>query len=83
MTPRDSDAAASRLWTFAVGLLTFLVFSRALGAGFVPWDDAVNITGNYHFRGFSADNLRWMVAGYFDGHYIPLVWLSYALDYSL
>ena len=83
MIPRDPDAASSRLWAVAVGVLTFLAFSRVLGAGFVPWDDPVNITGNPCFRGFSAAHVWWMLTTLFDGHYIPLVWLSFALDHAV
>jgi hypothetical protein len=66
-----------------VALVTLLVFLAAVGNGFVNWDDDVNLTGNPWFRGFGADNLRWMFTTTLMGHYIPLTWLTFAADQAL
>ena len=83
MTPR----VASRGSTVPAALLVFLVstavFLPALDNGFLAWDDDVNFTMNPHFRGFSAEHLRWMFGGFHVGHYMPLTWLSAALDHAL
>jgi len=72
-------------WVLAllVALVVAAVFLPALGGGFVNWDDDVNITDNPHFRGFSAAHLRWMFTTTLMGHYIPLTWLTLALDHAL
>src|SRR5207302_693630 len=72
-------------WVLAllVALVVFAAFAPALSNGFVNWDDDVNITDNPHFRGFSAAHLRWMFTTTLMGHYIPLTWLTLALDYAL
>jgi len=62
---------------------TALVFWPALGAGFLDWDDGVYIVANGHIRGLTWANLRWMVSTLDVGHYIPLTWLTFAIDYQL
>jgi len=64
-----------------VGLATLLVFLPALGNQFVNWDDDLNLVSNPHFRGLGWDQLRWMFTSTLGGHYIPVTWLSFGLDY--
>jgi hypothetical protein len=64
-----------------VALMTLLVFSPALRNGFVNWDDLETIVDNENFRGFTGSHLRWMFTTFHLGHYQPLSWLSFALDY--
>lgn len=66
-----------------VGLVTLLVFLPALGNQFVNWDDEVNLVSNPHFRGLGWVQLRWMFGNTLGGHYIPMTWLSFGLDYVL
>lgn len=67
----------------AVALITFIAFLPALGNGFVNWDDDKLLLENYHFRGFGAQQLKWMFTTTYMGHYHPLTWLSLAADYRL
>src|SRR5262245_6313671 len=73
------------LWLAAAGLFVVVLVSfwPAFSAEFVAWDDAENLVKNTHWRGFSTDNLRWMFTAFHVGHYHPLTWLSFAVDYSL
>ncbi len=74
------------LWSFApalVGLATLLVFLPALGNQFVNWDDEVNLVSNPQFRGLGWEQLRWMFGNTLGGHYIPVTWLSFGLDYVM
>jgi tetratricopeptide (TPR) repeat protein len=64
-----------------VGLATLLVFLPVLRNQFVNWDDEVNLLSNPHFRGLGGDQLRWMFTTTLGGHYIPVTWLSFGLDY--
>ena len=66
-----------------VGLVTLLLFLPALGNGFVNWDDEVNLVSNPHYRGLGWAQLRWMFGNTLGGHYIPVTWLSFGLDYVL
>jgi len=66
-----------------VGLATFFVFLPALGNQFVNWDDEVNLVSNLQFRGLGWHELGWMFGNTLGGHYIPVTWLSFGLDYVL
>ena len=66
-----------------VGLITFVVFSPALRNGFVNWDDFETIVENQNFRGLTWSHLRWMFTTFHLGHYQPLSWLTFSLDYLL
>jgi tetratricopeptide (TPR) repeat protein len=71
-------------WT----LLLILVALTA--AGYVPvlshgliWDDWPNIGRNPHFRGLGSEQLGWAFTSFRQGHYQPLTWISFGLDYVL
>lgn len=74
-------------WGWATGLavaaVTALVYSRSLGHGFVAWDDEILLVANQEFRGLGWGQLRWMAGNTLLGHYVPLTWLSFALDHEL
>jgi tetratricopeptide (TPR) repeat protein len=61
----------------------FVAFSPALVADFVAWDDPTLLKDETRWRGFGADNLRFMFSSTLLGHWQPLTWLSYAIDYAL
>lgn len=65
-----------------IGIITFITFLPSLDNDF-NYDDDNNILSNYHYRGFSAENLKWMFTTFHMGHYQPLTWLSLAVDYKL
>jgi hypothetical protein len=67
----------------AVALVVFACFVPAVGNDFVTWDDPLNFTENVHYRGLSLSHLRWMFATFHMGHYQPLTWITFGLDYSL
>jgi thioredoxin-like negative regulator of GroEL len=88
---KDSAPAAPRtalrnynLW-LALALLAagFAVYWPILRAGFVNWDDGLNIIDNPHL-GFSFEKLRWMFTDAdYVRRYMPIGWLSYSIDRSL
>jgi tetratricopeptide (TPR) repeat protein len=63
--------------------ITVLVFLPILGNGFVDWDDQWNFLGNPHYRGLGWTHLQWMATESFKGHYVPVAWITLALDYVL
>jgi Flp pilus assembly protein TadD len=65
-----------------VAVVAVAAFLPALTGGFV-WDDDLNVLTNPHIRGLSGANLTWMFTESHAGHYQPLTWLSYTLDYAL
>src|SRR6476469_344638 len=64
-----------------VALITFVVFSPALRNGFVNWDDLETLVENQNFRGLTWSHLRWMFTTFHMGHYQPLSWVTFGLDY--
>jgi tetratricopeptide (TPR) repeat protein len=64
-----------------VAIVTALAFSRSLGHGFVTWDDERLLLDNSGYRGLGWAQLRWMLGSVVLGHYVPVTWLSFALDY--
>lgn len=50
---------------------------------FLDWDDKDYLTTNIHYRGLNRACLTWMFSAPHFGHYHPITWISYALDYSI
>lgn len=86
-TGLSSSVVLARLGNFAypatVALVTVLSFLPTLDNGFVEWDDDFNLKLNEGYRGLGWAQLKWMFADFHFGHYSPLAWLTYALDYLL
>lgn len=78
-----SGLSAIRLVPIAVAAASFLAFLPALQAGFVNWDDPSNFLSNHGYRGLGPAQLRWMFTTPLLGHYIPLTWLTFGLNYAL
>jgi tetratricopeptide (TPR) repeat protein len=63
--------------------LTLVAFFPALHHEFLGWDDAKNYLDNPHYRGLGPRQLAWMFTTFHMGHYIPLTWMTFGLDYLL
>src|SRR5881409_381808 len=63
-----------------VVLFTLTAFLPTLQNQFVNWDDDENFLNNPHYRGLGWTHLRWMWTTHL-GHYIPLTWMTFGLDY--
>jgi hypothetical protein len=63
-----------------IAAVTVAVFLPSWNGEFLLWDDDANFLFNEHYRGFGLENLKWMFTNAF-GHYMPLTWLTLALDY--
>lgn len=70
-----------RLLPALVFAITFVVFLPALDAEFLNWDDTVALLDNGSFRGLGASQVTWMFSTTLMGHYMPLTWLTYGLNY--
>jgi protein O-mannosyl-transferase len=66
-----------------VACVACVVFLPALGGGFLPWDDESNLVTNRAWRGFGPAQLGWMLTAFHKGHWIPVTWLSFALDFTI
>jgi tetratricopeptide (TPR) repeat protein len=79
-----STSDSNPRWVVAlVAALTAVVFTPAIQHGFLEWDDAANLVSNPGFRGFTPAHLSWMFTAGHMGHYIPITWLSFALDHAI
>ena len=63
--------------------LTFVVLSPTIWNGFVEWDDQMNLYENPDYRGLGAAQFRYFFTTVLMGHYIPLTWSTFGLDYVL
>lgn len=82
-SPRDPLARWSLLATLLIAFVSCAAFVPALRAGFSDFDDQgflLEVTG---WRGLAPDNLAWMFTTPHMGHYQPLTYLSYAIEYTL
>lgn len=65
----------------AVACVTWIVFLPALRGGFLAWDDHANLISNRAWRGIGWTQLAWILTNFHMGHWIPVTWLSFDLDY--
>ena len=66
-----------------IAFLTSAAFLPTLQNHFVDWDDYPNLLDNFHYRGLGWTHLRWMWTTFHMGHYIPLTWMTFGVDYLL
>lgn len=71
------------LLPLGIALVAMGVFLPGLDGAFLEWDDRTNFLQNPHYRGFGLAHLRWMLTTGLMGHWIPLTWLSLAVDWRL
>jgi tetratricopeptide (TPR) repeat protein len=58
-------------------------FAPAIRNGFIYLDDTANLVDNVAFRGLGLANVRWAFTTVLLGHWQPLAWLSFGLDWTL
>src|SRR5437867_1497142 len=84
---RQPEAHASthrwvfRLLPVLIALVTVVPFLPTLDNQFVNWDDDDNLVENPQYRGLGWTHLRWMWTTSHIGHYAPLTWMTFGLDY--
>lgn len=67
-----------------LALVVLLIFSRAIGLGFVSFDDDVYVTANPQvLRGFDPASIQWAWTTTHAANWHPLTWLSHMLDVTL
>ncbi|HEY7434346.1 MAG TPA: hypothetical protein VIE41_04315, partial [Methylomirabilota bacterium] len=75
---------SSRRWVIPalLPLVVAAVFPLAV-LGKFQWDDYPLLVENTEYRGLAWSNLRWMFSTNLMGHYMPVTWITYGLDYVL
>lgn len=83
----DAPLGLAAPWRWLVLACLFLVscapFLPALSQGFVEWDDNLNFVNNPYWRGLSSQNIEWMFSTMYMGHYQPLSWMSFAIEFEM
>ncbi|HMB35924.1 MAG TPA: tetratricopeptide repeat protein [Methylomirabilota bacterium] len=81
--PGRASAAPPDVLPLVAFVATALAFLPALGGGFIDWDDGSLLLRNPWYRGLGLANLAWMFSTVRMGHWMPLNWLSFGLDYVI
>lgn len=85
--PQPAPEAASRdikrFFPLLVVLLPFLLFFPSVFGSFLNWDDTLYVLNNPMVQDFSIPQLQAIFTTSFDGHYHPLLLLSFALDHLI
>jgi tetratricopeptide (TPR) repeat protein len=68
---------------FALFILICIAFVPSLDGAFVHWDDSALLFTHDNCQGFAPENIRWMFTTTYGGHFQPLAWLTYAIDWQL
>ena len=76
-------SALARSLPALVFTAAFAAFLPAVGGAFLNWDDVENLVANPHYRGLGPAELRWIFTAVHMGHYIPVTWLTFALDHAV
>ncbi|HEY2385976.1 MAG TPA: tetratricopeptide repeat protein [Candidatus Binatia bacterium] len=67
----------------ALAAVVVAAYAPALRGQFLEWDDNIYVLRNPYVRGLSWANVRWAFTTFHTGNWIPLTWLSHALDGTL
>ena len=66
-----------------VGLLTVVAHGRGRWGQFIEWDDPTHVTQNIAIRALTLEHWRMMFTTAIAKLYVPLTWLSLAVDYQI
>jgi Flp pilus assembly protein TadD len=82
MNPAGDETQRFERWLPGLtAALAFLAFLPTLQATFVNWDDETSFLTNTAYRGLGWAQLRWMLTTTFLGHWSPLTWMTWNLNY--
>jgi len=78
------DATKTRLLFGGVVAITFVCFIPTLfNELLLTWDDNIGIVNNVQIRQLSLDTISWAFTTFYFRDWLPLVWISFALEYAL
>ena len=80
-TIRRQTTLLGRLLPGLAAGLAFIAFLPALKATFVNWDDEASFLTNTAYRGLGWPEFRWMFTTTLLGHWSPLTWVTWSLNY--
>ena len=83
----SAPTALEKAWPWIAALALIILisisFMPALTASFVDWDDDDLLLIETRYRTIDVDTLWWMFTTSYTGHFQPLTWLSFSLDWAL
>ncbi|PKN16348.1 MAG: hypothetical protein CVU66_01240 [Deltaproteobacteria bacterium HGW-Deltaproteobacteria-23] len=78
------DATKTRLLFGCVVAVTFICFIPTLfNELLLTWDDNIGIVNNEQIRQLSFETVRWAFSTFYFRDWLPLVWISFAIEYAL
>ncbi len=83
--PEKAFPKENVIWAAGIAIITFIVFSPALTADFINFDDIQYVTENSYIRNINFQNLKTILLTDVNGtgNYHPLTFLSLAADYTI
>ncbi len=63
--------------------LVVVIYIPAIDFGFVNWDDPLYVINNQHIRQLNVETVKWAFTNAYAGFWMPLTWLSLAMDYHI
>ncbi len=66
-----------------VFVTTFIVYFKAIGFGFLDWDDTTYISNNQDIKNLSWANIKIFFTEFFFANYQPVTLLFYALEHKI
>jgi protein O-mannosyl-transferase len=78
-----SSKNISLLTAFVAAVICLIVYLKALSCGFINFDDPQYVIENTGIRGFDGEFWYWAFATVPLNYWVPLLWISYAIDYKL
>ena len=77
------DRLTVRTLAWLVAFVAIVPFIPSLSGDFLNWDDGVGLVRNEAYRGLGWSQIRWDFTNTHVGHYMPLTWLSFGVNYEL
>ncbi len=83
--PEKTFPEKNVIWAVGIAIIIFVVFSPALTADFINFDDIQYVTDNPYIRNITIQNLKTILLTDLNGtgNYHPLTFLSFAADYFI
>ncbi len=83
-SPTQNSSSDYRFWKWGLAAVipTLLFYLPALSCSFLNWDDFDLVVHNQNLNHFNLDFLSWAFTTH-KTYWIPLVWISLALDYQI
>lgn len=81
--PENGHGLARLIGPAIVAVIAFIAFIPALSADYSDFDDIGTLIVTQGYRGLEMENIRWMFTTTALGHYQPLAWLSFALEWVI